>query len=153
MRTSPWWTLNKIVVLLLLGAFAGLMLDLRYEHVDKVHKYWEAWIPIVYSGVVALLGALCLRGWERGGRQTLRVAFALAFVVGIAGFWLHNHGHLVSAVGQVLSAWTQPLHYSKAPPQLAPLAFVGLGLLGILACTDSQAASSVPTARTDEAVP
>lgn len=35
MKLPAWWTLNKILVLLLLGAFMGLTLDLRYEHVDK----------------------------------------------------------------------------------------------------------------------
>lgn len=108
----------------------------RYEHVDKARKFWEAWIPIVYSGAMVVLGAVCLRLWERGGRQILQVAFTFALMVGVAGFWLHNKGHLVSALMQVLSAWIQPIRHKDAPPQLAPLAFVGLGLLGLLACAN-----------------
>ena len=134
MKSPAWWTLNKILVLLLLGAFVGLTLDLRYEHVDKVRKFWEAWIPIVYSGAMVVLGAVCLRLWERGGRQILSIAFTFALAVGVVGFWLHNRGHLVSAVMQVLSAWTQPIRHKDVPPQLAPLAFVGLGVLGMMAC-------------------
>lgn len=77
MKSAACWTLNKILVLLLLGAFVGLPQDLRCEHVDKARKFWEAWIPIVYSGAMAVLGALCLRLWERGGRQVLQAAFTL----------------------------------------------------------------------------
>ena len=134
MVATRTWTLNKVTVLVLIGGFAMLVVDLRAEHVDVVRHNWQAWIPIVYSGVMVLLGAAALAGWERGGRQVLQIAFAAAFIVGGLGFWFHNHGHLVSAVITVLSAWTQPLHHQDVPPPLAPLSFAGLGLLGMLAC-------------------
>lgn len=57
-------------------------------------------------------------------------------MVGAVGFWLHNHGYLASVVTQVLSAWTQPIRHKVVPPQLALLAFVGLGVLGMLACAN-----------------
>jgi hypothetical protein len=128
------WTLNKIIVLILLGGFAALVVDLRFEHVDVARHNWQAWIPIIYSAVMFLPGAAALVGWERGGRQTLMIAFAAAFIVGGLGFWFHSKGHPVSAVITVLSAWTQPLHHRNVPPPLAPLSFAGLGLLGMLAC-------------------
>jgi hypothetical protein len=128
------WTLNKVLVLVLSAGFALLVVDLRYEHVGAVRHYWQAWIPIVYSGVMVVLGAAGLAGWERGGRQALRLAFAAAFLVGGLGFWLHNNGDVVSGVLTVLSAWTGPLHHEDVPPPLAPLSFTGLGLLGTLAC-------------------
>ena len=128
------WTLNKVVVLVLIAAFATLVVDLRDEHVDVVRHHWQAWIPIAYSGVMVVLGATALAGWERGGRQALLIAFAAAFIVGGLGFWFHNHGDLVSGMLTVLSAWTKPLHHEDVPPPLAPLSFAGLGLLGTLAC-------------------
>ena len=131
---SSHWTLNKWVVLTLTAGFAAVVVDLRSEHVDVVRHHWTAWIPIVYSGIMVLLGGIGLAAWERGGRQMLLAAFSLAFIVGGLGFWFHNHGHLVSAVVTVLEAWVLPLHHQKGPPALAPLAFAGLGLLGLLAC-------------------
>src|SRR5205085_1120919 len=117
-----------------IGGFAMLVIDLRSEHVDVVRHSRQAWIPIVYSGLMVLLGAAALAGWERGGRQALLIAFAAAFVVGGLGFWFHTRGHPVSGVLIVLSAWTQPLHHQNVPPPLAPLSFAGLGLLGTLGC-------------------
>jgi len=128
------WSLNKVIVLVLIAGFAMLVVDLRSEHVDVVRRNWLAWIPIVYSGAMVVLGAAALAGWERGGRQALLIAFAAAFLVGGFGFWFHNHGDLVSGVLTVLSAWTKPLHHEDVPPPLAPLSFAGLGLLGSLAC-------------------
>jgi hypothetical protein len=128
------WTLNKVIVLILIAAFAMLVVDLRSEHVDAVRRDWQAWIPIVYSSAMVVLGAAALAGWKRGGRQALLIAFAAAFIVGGLGFWFHNDGHLVSGVLTVLSAWTKPLHHEDVPPPLAPLSFAGLGLLGTLAC-------------------
>jgi len=136
------WTLNKIVVLLLVLGFAGLVLDLRFEHVDVVRNNWKAWIPIFYSGAMVLLGAVALARWENWGRQALLFGFAAAFIVGALGFWFHNGGHLVSAVVEVLSAWTQPVHHPDTPPPLAPLAFAGLGLFGMIACASRWQAPS-----------
>jgi hypothetical protein len=132
-QTRPW-TLNKVIVLVLIAGFAMLVVDLRSEHVDAVRRNWRAWIPIAYSGVMVVLGAAALAGWERGGRPALLVAFAVAFIVGGLGFWFHNGGHPVAGLITVLSAWTKPLHHADVPPPLAPLSFAGLGLLGTLAC-------------------
>jgi len=134
MGSRNYWTLNKILVLLLTAGFLTLVVDLRSEHVDVVRHHWTAWIPIVYSGIMVVLGALGLAFWGRGGRQMLTVAFSAGFVVGVLGFWFHNGGHLILAVSTVLSAWTQRLHHEDVPPQLAPLAFLAMGLLGMLAC-------------------
>lgn len=93
--------MNKAVVLVLIVAFAVLVVDLRSEHVNVVRDSWLAWIRIGYSGVMVVLGAAALAGWERGGRQTLLAAFLAAFVVGALGFWLHTHGEPVAALKTV----------------------------------------------------
>lgn len=134
MTANHSWTLNKVLVLLMTAAYLALVVDLRSEHVDVVRHHWTAWIPIVYSGIMVVLGAIGLATWERGGRLLLTAAFAASFVVGGLGFWFHNDGHLITAVTTTLAAWVRPLHHQDAPPALAPLAFAGLGLIGMLAC-------------------
>ena len=110
-----------------------LVVDLRFEHVEAVHEHPISWTPIIYSGLMINLGIVGLIAWDRGGRQVLQAAFVAAFVVGLLGFWFHNHGHLIHGV-TVLSAWNRPLQHTDAPPPLAPLSFLGLGLIGLLAC-------------------
>ena len=128
------WTLNKWIVLLLVSGFAMLLFDIRSEHVDVVRKNWKAWIPIVYSGAMILVGLVALVRWERGGRQVLLFAFSASFIVGALGFWFHTKGEPISGIETILAAWTEPLHHKDAPPALAPLSFAGVGLLGMVAC-------------------
>ena len=134
MSKSAPWTLNKILVLLLTGTFLGLAGDLRYEHVDQVRNHWTAWIPIVYSGAMVVIGLLGLLRWDRHGREVLFYAFACSLVVGLLGFWLHNQGDLIRNLETVLDAWTRLEHHTDTPPTLAPFAFCCLGVLGMLAC-------------------
>jgi hypothetical protein len=61
--------------------------------------------------------------------------FVLAIVIGVVGFYLHNDGHLLGVVKTVIAAWTDPrMRHEDAPPHLAPMAFAGLGALGLLTC-------------------
>jgi hypothetical protein len=133
-RQRSAWTLNKLLVLLLALTWLGLAGDLRYEHVDRVHKHWTAWIPIVYSGAMFVLSLACLAAWERLGRRVLFFGFALGIVVGVLGFWLHNEHHVQQNLTIVLATWVRPEHHADKPPALAPLSICGLAAVGMLAC-------------------
>ena len=153
-----FWTLNKLVVLTLLGGFAMLLIEIRAMHQKVLGEEAIAWTPLVYSGLMLLGGAAGLALWDRGGRRLLFWGFALALVVGLLGDWLHTMGKPIQAFMGELSAWAEPIGPKKedgdrpeqakvdeeadakksrshAPPALAPLTFVGLGLLGMLACS------------------
>jgi hypothetical protein len=129
------WPLPRVLIFMLAGAFAGLVGDLRVEHVEVVHERSIAWLPILYSAAMA---AACFGAsvfWNANSRRILIVLFSLALFVGGIGFYLHNDGHIVRVLVRSLSAWTNPgMTHPDAPPQMAPMAFCGLGLIGILVC-------------------
>jgi hypothetical protein len=162
---NRFWTLNKLVALGVLGAFAMLLLELRFDHRHVLGEHWQSLVPLIYSGAMIIVGGLALWLWDRGGRVLLFWAFSVALVVGVVGFWMHNKGQPVQGVERTLAAWSQPVenehehdehehdehgeeaghesahdenHHDEPaleePPVLAPLAFFGLGLLGMLAC-------------------
>ncbi len=135
-KTLSEWPFGKIIVAILISAFAGLVFDLRYEHNHILAKHEIGWTPIIYSGVSVLVGSIGLALWDRGGRVLLAAIFAAGFVVGGLGFWFHGQGHILKDIGQMLSVWVgahpNPV---KKPPLLAPLAFAGIGLFGLLACS------------------
>ncbi len=131
-------TLSKLTVVGLLGALSLLFVEIRFEHREVLGEAWQSWIPLLYCGAMLALGAAALTRWHRGGRQVLLVGFAAAFLIGLLGTWFHSDGHPISGVLQVLAAWA--LRPGDAggikmgvPPVLAPLAFVGLGSMGVLA--------------------
>ena len=128
------WPLARILILLLGGAFAGLLVDIRVEHVDAVREHSIAWLPIVYSGFMAIACHMAFMFWNKSTRLTIRLLFLMAFVIGGMGFYLHNQGNLKVVFEMSLNAWIDPkLHHSQGPPQAASLAFAGLGAIGILA--------------------
>jgi len=133
-------TLSKLIVISLLGALSLLLVEIRFEHREALAEAWQSWIPLFYCGAMLALGAAALTRWHRGGRQVLLVGFATAFLIGLLGLWFHSEGHPISGVFRVLGAWA--LRPGDAggirigtPPVLAPLAFVGLGSMGVLACS------------------
>jgi hypothetical protein len=132
-------TFSKLMVVGLLGALLLLLVEIRFEHRAALGEDWQSWIPLFYSAAMLVLGAVGLARWDRGGRRMLLVGFAVACVVGLLGLWFHSDGHPLTGVLQVLAAWTLRPGASggiKAggPPVLAPLAFMGLGSMGVLAC-------------------
>jgi hypothetical protein len=156
MLKREFWTLNKAMVLGLISAFAFLLLEIRYEHRQVLQEEPAAWIPIVFSGASVLLGLLALGSWDRWGRQALMGAFALACVVGVLGVWFHTEGRPGAALAVVTASLPGTPVFAesegseapatpegrpnagageKTPPYLAPLAFCGLGLFGLLACS------------------
>ncbi|SRR5258708_7459748 len=124
----------------LLGGISLLLFELRFEHREVLGETWRSWIPLVYAGVTSLAGVAALVRWDAGGRRVLAVLFGVGIVVGLLGFWFHTGGHVVTGLRDVLAAWRIPLgqdggiKMGSKPPALAPLAFCGLGTLGVLIC-------------------
>jgi hypothetical protein len=133
-------TLSKLMAISLLGALSLLLMEIRFEHREVLGEEWPSWIPLVYCGAMLVLGAAALSRWHRGGRQVLLAGFAAALLIGLLGLWFHSKGHPLSGLLQVISAWAlRPGDGGGIkmgdPPVLAPLAFVGLGSMGVLACS------------------
>jgi hypothetical protein len=124
----------------LLGGVALLLFELRFEHLEVLGETWRSWIPLIYSAVTLLAGLVALLRWDAGGRRVLALLFGAGIAVGLLGFWFHTDGHLLAGVRSVLGAWRVPLgqdggiKMGSQPPALAPLAFCGLGTLGLLIC-------------------
>ena len=128
------WRLARVLMPILAAAFAGLMLDLRVEHADVVRHTRLAWLPIGYCAVMAVACALAAASWNPTARLLVRILFLAGFIVSGLGFYLHNHGKLVLVLTSSLHAWTDAtMPHPHGPPQTAPLAIAGLGLLGAVA--------------------
>lgn len=127
---------QKLVIVLLLAGLALLLVDVRFEHETVLGKKWQAWLPIAYLAVMMVLVPVGLGLWNMGGRVLLQLGFAVAPILGLTGFWLHSKGDPWMAVCKVMEViCMQPGKIPMGvdgPPVLAPLALVGLGLIGLL---------------------
>jgi hypothetical protein len=130
---------EQVIGALLAGA--GLLLaEIRFEHREVLGETWHAWLPLGYLALLLAVGPFALARFERGGRRVLVGLFGLALVLGALGSWFHADGHPVRALGQLANGWLAApgqnggVQVGSAPPLLAPGAFVGIGLLGLLSC-------------------
>ena len=131
---------DRRIAAALLGGVALLLGELRFEHREVLGETWRSWIPLIYTAVTLFAGLVALLRWEGAGRRALAALFGLGLAVGLLGLWFHTGGHVVTGVRNVLFAWRVPLgqdggiKMGSQPPALAPLAFCGLGVLGLLVC-------------------
>ncbi len=131
--------------------FWGLAADVFLEHYFTIHSMRPPqWIPVVFgplAGVIALVTA-----W-RFDALTLRL-FGLAAWLSIAtgGLGLYYHGTAVTrnldSLRDLLNSQTLFAVLPHAPPLGAPMAFVGMGVLGLLAHTCAQRLEHLARPRT-----
>jgi hypothetical protein len=138
---DPTKNLRRGIVALVLIGLLVLMLEVRFEHREVLAERWETYIPLIYCAGMLMLGAVGLYAWDRWGRALLLVGFGLAFAIGAVGLWLHTDGHPARGIRRVLIVWTLPPGDNggvkpqlSGPPVMAPLAFLGLGSIGMIAC-------------------
>jgi len=60
--------LARVLILILAGAFVGLMGDIRAEHVDAVRDHPIAWLPIIYSAFMTLACLAAFVFWNKIAR-------------------------------------------------------------------------------------
>ena len=134
---------RRIAGTLVLGA-AFLLCEIRFEHREVLGDTWRSWIPLGYAALLLAAGIPAWFAWSRGGRKVLGALFAIAIAVGLLGAWFHSDGRPGGTLVRVARAWALPpgkdggIKAGSAPPLLAPLAFCGLGLLGLLACASDE---------------
>jgi hypothetical protein len=153
MKSILSWSLNRIIILVLLGGLASLMIDIRWEHRVELAHRWETWIPLVYIGLMLFAGVVGLYRWNSWGRRVLQVGFFLCLIVGALGTWFHSQKDPVGNFNRMLTEWSLPpgtnggVKVGSTPPEMAPSAFMGLGLIGLLCCSRRfQADSLTPKA-------
>jgi hypothetical protein len=128
------WPMARMMILILAGAFGGLMMDIRVEHVEVVHEQSVAWLPIIYAGIMAVACGISFVCWGRRARMVIMLLSLAAIAVGGLGFYFHNQGNITKIIKDQATAWIDPqMKHPEGPPQTAPLAFSGLGVIGVLA--------------------
>ena len=144
---------RRAIVAILLGGILVLMLEIRFEHREVLGERWESYIPLVYCAAMLLFGTVGLIAFRTWGRWLLLIGFSLGLTIGCAGLWLHSDGQPLRAIRRVVLAWRLPPGDNggvkpqlSGPPVMAPLSFLGLSAIGVLACARREHASLIESA-------
>jgi hypothetical protein len=122
---------------LLIGGFASLFLDIRYEHREVLHETWQAYIPLVASFVAIVTTLLAFSR----SQATLRVSaglYVLIAIVGLFGVYFHTKfrpymfERYVVQIDESRGLDGKPKLKGLERPTFAPLAFSALGVVGLI---------------------
>ena len=119
------------------GGFLMLLVDVRFEHRGVFIDDWRPWIPIVLCALNLIAIPISAFFWHRGGKFCMMALYSVCLCAGGLGVLFHADGHLPDRVTELSRVWTSDLRSgaairAKHPPFLAPLAFTGLGMVGLI---------------------
>lgn len=135
---------SRLLLMLVLGGFALMLVDVRHMHRDVLSDEWQTWIPIFVSIIGMIVTAAVLFSLKL--RPAAYFVYIVGAISGIYGSYLHSDGD----VGRVtdLFASREIVAYAKdgdeayesrnqesegvEPPLLAPLGLAGLCAFGIV---------------------
>lgn len=138
-RIQRLWNTFLTRTMAMSGGFLFLLIETRFEHRSVLPADWRPWIPIIISGAMVALIPFAGIFWTKGGKRVLTIVYLMTVAMGMMGVYFHSEGRLLERVAELLQIWMVSLDdgsriAASHPPVLAPLAFVGLGILGLLSC-------------------
>jgi hypothetical protein len=123
---------DNAVLLLLLGGFVLLGIDVRYEHRLVVGEHWQAWLPIAACGLCAM-ACLASMGAARWARGLSGWVFGLSILTGLYGSFLHTEGDAGEyAKYLAFGEGGGRKDGGEGSPALAPLGLTGLAAIGLV---------------------
>ncbi len=124
------YTLNRLLVLTASAGFAFLLADTIIEHLGTFNQEIMTYIPPIFSLIGVIIGLIAVYKWKSGIIRVMHMFLFLSFIVAAAGFYLH----VAEEKDDDNLTMEQRLHEEneKDKPLLAPLAFGGVAVVGLL---------------------
>jgi glucan phosphoethanolaminetransferase (alkaline phosphatase superfamily) len=124
------YTLNRLLVVTATAGFAFLLADTLIEHFATFSQEIMSFIPPVFSLIGLIIGLITVYKWKPGIIRIMHIFLFLSFVVAAAGFYYH----VAEEEDDENLTVEERLHEEneKDKPLLAPLAFGGIAVVGLL---------------------
>jgi hypothetical protein len=124
------YSLNRLLVFTASAGFGFLLADTTIEHFPVFNTEILCFIPAVFSLAGVILGLIAVSKWKPGIIRIMHYIFFLSIMVGALGFYLH----VMEEENDKDLTTEERLHEAKEKekPILAPLAFGGVAVIGLL---------------------
>lgn len=131
-------SMNRLIAFLVAGGFLFLFIETRIEHHDVLSEKLIAYAPIVFSALGFIIASLAAFKWQEKWIRVLHIYLFLALAVGLGGMYFHNEDRLKGKADTSSEIKDDDMQEDEknveetTPPILAPVAFTGLGVVGLL---------------------
>lgn len=132
-------SLNRLIAFLVAGGFLFLFVETLIEHNEVMSENFIAYAPILFSAFGLVLALLAAIKWQQKWIRILHVYMFLALFTGLGGLFFHNKERVLTKETLKVEALEDEEYETAgekkdehAPPILAPMAFAGLGAVGLL---------------------
>jgi len=124
------YSLNRLLVLVTTIGFAFLLADTTIEHWSAFEEEIMSFIPLVFSIVGFVLGTFVVIMWKEKLIRWFQILLFASFIVAATGLYFH----IVEEEDEINLTVEEREHEEKEgeKPLLAPLAFGGLAVVGLL---------------------
>jgi hypothetical protein len=124
------FSLNKLLVLFTALGFTFLFADTTIEHWDVFNDEIMAFIPVVFSFVGLVIGVITIIVWKDKTIRFFQIFLIVSFLVAGAGLYFH----IEDEEDEINLTVEQREHEEneKDKPLMAPLAFGGIAIVGLL---------------------
>jgi len=123
------YSLNRLIVAVVAGGFLFLLADMILEHWDILKTEAMSWVPIVFSTFGLIVSTYAFVQWKEKAIRLLQVTLLVSFIVAGVGLYFHIAKDDDDKVTTEQTAVTEK---EKDKPILAPLAFAGIAIIGLL---------------------
>ncbi len=128
-------SINRMIAFLVAGGFLFLAIETRIEHHEVLGEKLAAYVPIIFSVLGFLIASLAALKWQQKWIRVLHIYLFFALAVGLGGMYFHNEDRLEGKgdkASEVKEDEDKETEKEKTPPILTPIAFAGLGVVGLL---------------------
>ena len=125
------FSINRLIALFVAAGFLFLAADSILEHWGIFKEEWFAFVPVLYSVLGIGVGVAAVVKWDDPWIRKLHLYLIASFVIGVAGLYFHSES-LFEDEDEMSTEERQHEEKENPAPILAPLAFAGLGAIGMI---------------------
>jgi hypothetical protein len=124
------YSLNKLLILVTTLGFAFLLLDTTLEHWPTFEEEIMSFIPLIFSLAGLVLGIIVFITWKEKFIHWFQILLFVSIIVSVAGIYFH-----IEPFEEETNMTAEEMEHEeneKDKPLLAPIAFAGLAVFGLL---------------------
>lgn len=125
------FSINRLIALFVAAGFIFLAVDSTLEHWDVFKEEWFAFVPVLYSMFGIGIAVAAVVKWDEPWIRKLHLYLIASFVIGVAGLYFHSES-LFEDEDEMSTEERKHEEKEKPAPILAPLAFAGIGAIGMI---------------------